>query len=104
MNSITFRVPTTQPFPFDLAMQYLRGSPSRIVERVSERCYQRPMAVNGSPSVLTVEPLADGLSDLRVTLQGAGLSANAEASVRPVVERIFATRADVQPLLDSVPG
>ena len=100
MNSITFRVPATQPFPFDLAMQYLRGSPSRIVERVSERCYQRPMAVNGSPVVLTVEPLDEGMS---VTLQGEGVSADAEDRVRPIVERVFAARADVRPLLNSMP-
>jgi DNA-3-methyladenine glycosylase II len=103
MHSITFRVPTTQPFPFDLAMQYLRGSPSRIVERVSEHCYQRPMAVNGSPAVLTVEPPDERLSELQVTLRGDGVSAEAEARVRPIVERTFAARADVQPLLDSMP-
>src|SRR5262245_34541918 len=103
MSSITFRIPTTQPFPFDQATQYLRGSPSRIVERVSERCYQRPMAVDGSPAVLTVEPLNEGVSDLKVTVRGEGVSADAEDGLRPVVERVFATRVNVRPLLDSMP-
>jgi DNA-3-methyladenine glycosylase II len=101
MPSITFHVSTTQPFAFDLAMRYLRGSPSRIVERVDEGSYQRPMAVDGTPAVLTVEPLDGAAGGLEATLQGEGISADAEQSVRPIVERIFATRADLGPLLDS---
>jgi DNA-3-methyladenine glycosylase II len=103
MSLFTFNVPTTQPFAFDLALGYLRGSPSRIVERLSERSYHRPMTINGIAAVLTVEPAEENGDALQITLRGDAISAGAEGVARSIVQRVFATSADLQPLLASLP-
>jgi DNA-3-methyladenine glycosylase II len=92
-------VPTTAPFAFDLALDYLRGSPSRIVEQVAERSYHRPMSIGGVPCVLSIESADDASEQLAVTVRGERLPADTEARARPIVERIFATSANITPLL-----
>jgi DNA-3-methyladenine glycosylase II len=103
MTAISFSVPTVEPFSFDLALTYLRGSPARIVERLGERSYHRPVALEGAPALLSVESTQAEPGALQVTVRGDRLPADAESSVRPVVQRIFATNADLVPLLDSLP-
>src|SRR4051794_32982216 len=103
MPSISFSVPTIEPFSFDLALAYLRGSPARIVERLGDRSYHRPIALQGKPALLSVESRETQPAALHVTLRGEKLPTDAENVVRPLVERVFATGVDLSPLLDSIP-
>jgi DNA-3-methyladenine glycosylase II len=103
MPSISFSVPTIEPFSFDLALAYLRGSPARIVERLGDRSYHRPIALQGKPALLSVESRETQPAALHVTLRGEKLPTDAENVVRPLAERVFATGVDLSPLLDSIP-
>jgi DNA-3-methyladenine glycosylase II len=101
MTSISFSIPTVAPFSFDLALNYLRGSPARIVERLGEHSYHRPIELEGAPALLSVETIRDEPTALRVTLQGDRLPSEAESLIRPVVRRVFATNVDLAPLIES---
>ena len=53
-NPLRFQIRPTAPFSFDLALEYLRTSPSTIVEVVTEDTYRRAIRLNGKPVLLTV--------------------------------------------------
>jgi DNA-3-methyladenine glycosylase II len=90
-------VRTTQPYGFGLALEYLRTSPSVIVERIGPDSYERPLRLLDREGVVQVRATADG-SGLGVAVRGEGLGAAHLAEAERVVGRVFATDVDVRGL------
>lgn len=104
-RSLRFQIQPTAPFAFDLALTYLRTSPSSILEVVSEDSYRRAVHLNGKGVLLTVR-IASGASartgPLEVTLSGPSVAADDQKSAEALVRRIFSTEADSSSLLNDV--
>lgn len=98
MDRIQFTVPVVPPFSFRQVLEYLGGSPARVVERLHGSTYHRPLRINGVPAVLSVtQNEADG--PLGVIVRGQGLRAETEAQARAIVARTFGVQVDLAPLL-----
>lgn len=95
----------TPPFPFELALHYLRTSASAVVEEIDERGYARAVRLLGSAAVLVVSAAeGEGTPALRVQIEGTGLGAeHLEAAVH-LARRVFATDADPSALVRDVAG
>jgi DNA-3-methyladenine glycosylase II len=84
------------PFAFDLALDYLRVSPSAVIERVDGDRYVRPVRVNGRTFVMIVA--SRGSTDsprLRVSLAGNEPSRSDLDSAIELTQRIFTTGDDL---------
>lgn len=104
MPEVTFTVPTTFPFDFNGALRYLHGSPSRIVERVTNDTYSRPLELNGTPALLSVRgPEAPG-GPLRASLSGSAVGYRDLGRASALIRRVFATDVDVVQLAEHVQG
>jgi DNA-3-methyladenine glycosylase II len=90
------------PFPFDLVLQYLRTSPSAVVELIEENAYHRAVRLLGKPAVLSVSGAGEG--SLGVQVQGDGLGQEHLDAAVALTERVFATRADMSRLEADVAG
>jgi DNA-3-methyladenine glycosylase II len=55
-TSLTASITPTAPFAFDLALEYLRTSPSAVVEVIEDGAYHRAVRLCGRPAVLRVGP------------------------------------------------
>lgn len=88
------------PFAFDLALAYLRTSPSTIVETITADTYIRPLRLDGRAAILEVRgATAPGEPpSLEVTLRGQSLTAEDARTVETLVRRAFATDVDLAPL------
>lgn len=91
----------TAPFAFELALEYLRGSPSAVIERVEGDRYLRPVRLNGRTFVLSVAG-AGGIDDprLHVTLLGDEPAADDLDAAAELGRRIFAIDHDIAGLSD----
>jgi DNA-3-methyladenine glycosylase II len=92
-DSLRFSVPTTRPFNFPIALEYLRTSPSVVVERIGPDFYARPVRLQDQEALVEVQAGADGSLDVQVKGQALGPSHQAEAE--RLVQRVFATNVDV---------
>jgi DNA-3-methyladenine glycosylase II len=77
-------------------LQYLRTSPSAVVELIENNAYHRAVRLLGKPAVLSVSGEGDG--GLAVQVQGDGLAQEHLDAAVALAERVFATRADVSSL------
>jgi DNA-3-methyladenine glycosylase II len=77
-------------------LDYLRTSPSAVVEVIEEGAYHRAVRLLGKPAVLTVAGQGEG--GLTVQVQGDGLAQEHLDAAVALAERVFATRADVSAL------
>lgn len=94
--SRTVTLATTPPFAFDLALDYLRVSPSAVIERVLDAAYVRPVRLNGTSFILRVS--GDGAPDtprLRVELLGPQPAPADLEAARDLARRLFATDHDI---------
>jgi DNA-3-methyladenine glycosylase II len=96
LSELSARVPVKAPFSFDLALAYLRGSPSTIVERVDETSYRRAIRLGGGAriAILTVRLAPDG-NALTATLTGPDLTDTDSADLVDLVRRLFAVDDDL---------
>jgi len=99
MRMATISVRPAPPFAFDLALEYLRVSPSAVIERVHEDCYVRPVRIGGRLMILRVSsagsvehPLLD------VELLGDEASGDDLGEAAALTRRIFSTDDDIGPL------
>lgn len=100
---LTTTITPRAPFAFDLALEYLRTSPSAVVELIEDGAYQRAVRLDGRAAVLCVDrPEASGA--IRVRLFGAGLGPEQVRAGMDLAERIFALGADITRLEDDVAG
>jgi DNA-3-methyladenine glycosylase II len=84
------------PFAFDRALDYLRTSPSAVVERVQDDAYLRPVHLNGRTFVLRVtEQENNGVPALRVELLGGRPTADDLRQADDLTRRLFATDHNV---------
>ncbi len=106
-NGIRFQVTVHPPFSFDLALTYLRGSPSTIVERVDEHSYQRAIRLPGQTNpriaILSVRASADG-GALDVTLEGPDLLPEDRVTTNKLVRNLFAVEDDLAEFYATIQG
>lgn len=101
-------VSASGPLRFDLALAYLRGSPSSVLEDVSTKVYSRAVRLNGKTVVLRVREAAEdnGLDGytrgVQLELIGPDIDHEDEAAATALVRRVFTLDHDVAPLLDAV--
>jgi DNA-3-methyladenine glycosylase II len=97
----TRTVNATAPFAFDLALDYLRLSPSAVVERVVGDSYLRPVCLNGREFILRVSSHDAGASStLSVELLGNEPSVDDLEAAGDLAVRIFAADHDITGLSD----
>jgi len=92
----------TAPFDFAAALDYLRASPSAVLERIGEddHSYRKALRLNGRDLLLTVRSTGTVASPrLALSLAGADLDAATTAAARALVARVFALDADPAPFL-----
>ena len=92
----------TEPFDFDAALDYLRASPSAVLERIGDddHSYRKALRLNGRDLLLTVRSSGTVASPrLTLSLAGADLDAATTAAARALVTRVFALDADPAPFL-----
>lgn len=89
-------IAATPPFAFDLALDYLRVSPSAVIERVHEGGYLRPVRLNGRAYILRVSaPSPARVPCLRVELLGDEPPPADLTAAGDLARRIFATDCDI---------
>ena len=97
-SEIQLRIPVREPFSFDLALAYLRGSPSTIVEHVDATSYRRAIRLSDGQrdriALLTVRSAPDGLA-LEATLTGPDLSVGDSARASDLVRHLFSVDDDL---------
>jgi len=96
---VRFRVQPTAPFAFDLALAYLRTSPSSILEVISEDTYRRALRINGQDVLVTARAAGTALD---VELAGRSLGPADQRTTELLVRRLFATDAAVSTLVGDV--
>jgi DNA-3-methyladenine glycosylase II len=92
----------TAPFDFAAALDYLRASPSAVLERIGEddHSYRKALRLNGRDLLLTVRSIGTVASPrLALSLAGNDLDAATAAAARTLVTRVFALDADPTPFL-----
>jgi len=103
-----FAVPTTAPYNFELALDYLRTSPSTVAEVITNESYGRAVRLNGKPMLLTVSKSAArearGCPALDVALAGPDVDERDTVAAMALVRRIFATEIDLAPLMEQSTG
>jgi DNA-3-methyladenine glycosylase II len=95
----------TPPFAFNLALDYLRVSPSAVIERIIDDAYVRPVRLNGKSFILRIS--GDGARQtpcLRVELLGPQPAPTDLEAARDLARRIFATDHDITGLLELMPA
>lgn len=125
-NHLRFQIRPTSPFAFDLALAYLRTSPSSIIEVVTKDTYRRAIRLNGNPALLTARrassasTIAEGrdqtsrpdqggdeavrsdgtpsASVLDVEVAGSAVGSSDHGAVEDIVRLTFGTDVDVAPL------
>lgn len=125
-NHFRFQIWPTFPFAYNLALEYLRTSPSAIIEVVTEDTYQRAIRLNGKPVLLTVRcascvrERADLRSDatksvnegdevvrldrmrsalpLEVEIAGSSLDPSDRAAAESIVRLTFGTDVEIAPI------
>ena len=91
----------TAPFNFEAALSYLRGSPSAMLERISDDgVYRRALTLDGRDLLLTLRSLGT-VAAPRLTLEVAGplVDDAATASAVALVRRIFHMDVAIEPFL-----
>jgi len=92
----------TAPFDFAAALDYLRASPSAVLERIGDddHSYRKALRLNGRDHLLTVRSTGTVASPrLALTIAGDDLDAATASAARALVTRIFALDADPTPFL-----
>lgn len=92
----------TAPFDFAAALDYLRASPSAVLERIGDddHSYRKALRLNGRDLLLTVRSTGTVASPrLALTIAGDDLDAATASAARALVTRIFALDADPTPFL-----
>ena len=89
------------PFNFSLILEYLRTSPSTILERVEEDRFRRALRLNGKEILVSVRSLGK-LDAPRLCVEVSGLQVGEEELEGAValVQRLFDTQRDTRPLAD----
>lgn len=90
------------PYDFDLALTYLRTSPSAILEEVgADGVYRRAVTLDGRDLLLTLRSVGS-VAAPRLALEVAGerLDAASVASAAALVTRVFSLHADPAPFAD----
>jgi DNA-3-methyladenine glycosylase II len=98
-DSLHFQIQTTAPFAFDLALDYLRTSPSSILEIVYDDTYSRALRINGKRALLRIRALPNSLDG---ELVGPNLEPRDRLAAETIVRRTFAADVDVSTLLTGV--
>lgn len=89
------------PYDFDRALQYLRSSPSAVLEAISpEGVYRRTFTFDGQDTLITLRSLgASAQPRLLLEVTGASVDdATLEAAARQI-RRVFLLDADPEPFL-----
>jgi len=97
MTVLRATVTPTGSFAFDLALRYLRSSPSTIVERVDETTYARPIRTPNGWGLVRVRR-APGARPLRLAIEieaARAKSVDLEAAIH-FVRRTFQTDVDAR--------
>ena len=95
-----FQVRPRPPFAFDLALAYLRASPSTVVEVISADAYQRVLRLPGplgDRKVLLTVQAVPAAAVLDVTLAGPEVEPADRDAVEVLVRRLFAIDEDLTP-------
>jgi DNA-3-methyladenine glycosylase II len=96
MNTATFALEPLPPFRLDLTVWTLRRRPDNQVDRWDGQTYRRLLALGGEPvEVVVTQSAAPEAPRLDVTLTGARLSAEMEASAREALARTLGLRVDL---------
>lgn len=97
---LQFEIQPAAPFAFRLALQYLRRSPSSIVECITEDSYARALEINGKDVLLVVRGGLEESGPLAVELAGATLGPPERAAGEQIVRRLFQTDQDLSELYE----
>jgi DNA-3-methyladenine glycosylase II len=92
----------TAPFDFAAALDYLRASPSAVLERIGEddHSYRKALRLAGRDLLLTVHSTGTVASPrLALSLAGGDLDAATATAARALVTRVFALETDPAPFL-----
>lgn len=91
----------TAPFDFAAALDYLRASPSAVLERIGDddQSYRKALRLDGRDLLLTVRSTGTVAAPrLALTLAGGDLDA-ATAAARALITHVFALETDPAPFL-----
>jgi DNA-3-methyladenine glycosylase II len=91
-----FRIQHRLPFRFGLALDYLRSSPSSIVEVIGPDSYRRAIWLDSGYAALDIREASRDC--LVATLTGDAIKPSDTADVTTLVRRLFAVDDDVSPL------
>ena len=92
----------TAPFAFDLALEYLRVSPSAVIEQVDGATYRRAVRLNGRMMGLSVSSCGDvDMPRLRVAVVGEDAGPEDLRAATSLVRATFATDDDLAGLFQS---
>lgn len=94
---IELELPARPPFAFDLALRYLRSSPSTIAERVDEALYERAIWLGGQPALVRVMP-GEHPHSVRASLHAVAPSPGDADALRRLVGRVFGLADDLAAL------
>src|SRR2546426_5687558 len=83
------------PFDFELALEYLRRSPSTVLEDVSGGKYRRALVLDGRPAVVTVSLPGSGDGGLLLSLEGEGLGDEHVGRAMAMVTHVFGIDHDL---------
>lgn len=90
MSSVQLELEVHGAYRFDLALGYLRSSPSAVLERISADAYQRAFVLAGSPVLMIVSALGTPRKTrLLLRLEGRRLDAAVMAAAERLVRRVF---------------
>jgi DNA-3-methyladenine glycosylase II len=91
-----FRIQHRLPFAFNLALEYLRSSPSSIVEVIGPDSYRRAIRLDSGDAALAVREASPDC--LVVTLTGRAIEPAEAADAVGLVRRLFTVDDDLAPL------
>ncbi len=87
------------PFNFSLILEYLRTSPSTILEWMEEERFQRAVRLSGKEILISVRSLGElDAPRLRVEVSGPQVGEEELKGAVALVQRLFDTQRDTRPL------
>lgn len=93
-EALVVDVPARPPFDLDMALRYLRLSPSTIAERVEIERFERAVWLYGRPALVRVAP-SGRAEHVRASLHVAAIAPGDDDALRRLVTHVFGLAEDV---------
>lgn len=95
MNTVRVTIQPPEPFAFDLALAYLRGSPSTIAEDVTTERYQRAVRLDPGDRLALLTVRGGPERAFEVSLTGQDLYSDDVIAAEGLARKIFSLDADL---------